>query len=137
MLDRNIYTDFTDPFAYDGKFYQQAKLVIAGRDREFEFPPFVWDDVMNFAKDEIDPGYNISEIRWNLGDQMNRVRPFSRVPEGAVNFTTADRPTLWLQLNDVPPQIISGQRKVDLRVVMESWNVYEIQEGRGRMLFAN
>jgi hypothetical protein len=59
------------------------------------------------------------------------------VPEGAVNFTTADRPTLWLQLNDVPPQIISGQRKVDLRVVMESWNVYEIQEGRGRMLFAN
>ena len=137
MLDRNIYTDFTDPLAYDGKFYQQAKLVIAGRDREFEFPPFVWDDVMNYAKDEIDPGYNISEMRWSLGDQMNRIRPFSRVPEGAVNFTTADRPTLWLQLNDVPRQIISGQRKVDLRVVMESWNVYEIQEGRGRMLFAN
>ena len=92
---------------------------------------------MNYSKDEIDTGYNISEMRWNLGDQMERVRPFSRVPEGTVNFTTADRPTLLFQLNDVPPQTVSGLRKTELRVVMEGWDVYEVNEGRGRLMFAN
>jgi hypothetical protein len=136
-LDTNRYTDFTDPLAEDTQFYQFAKLVIAGKDREYEFAPFVWQDLTNYAKDEIDTGYNLSEMRWSLGDQMDRVRPFSRVPEGTINFTTADRPTLLLQLNDVPRQRISGLRKTELRVVMEGWDVYEINEGRGRLLFAN
>ena len=136
-LDNNQYTNFIDPSSIDTQFYQFAKLVIAGRDREYEFAPFVWQDLMNYSKDEIDTGYNISEMRWNLGDQMERVRPFSRVPEGTVNFTTADRPTLLFQLNDVPPQTVSGLRKTELRVVMEGWDVYEVNEGRGRLMFAN
>jgi hypothetical protein len=62
------------------------------------------------------------------------------VPNGTVNFTSADRPTLYVQLNNVPFLPSSGtsrQRKTELRVFMEGWNVYEIERGRGRLLFAN
>jgi hypothetical protein len=44
---------------------------------------------------------------------------------------------LYFQLNNVPVQTQSSQRKVELRVFMEGWNVYEIEQGRGRLLFAN
>jgi hypothetical protein len=136
-LDQNRYTDFTNPLSPDGQFYSQMKLIIAGRDREFLQSPMVWQDIMAYAKDEIDSGYNFSEMRWNLGDMYSMVRPFSRNPNGSVNFTTADRPTLYFQLNNVPVQTISQQRKTELRVFMEGWNVYEIEQGRGRLLFAN
>jgi hypothetical protein len=136
-LDRNEYTNFVNPGSVDGQFYNALKLIIAGRDREFKQSALVWQDLMAYAKDEIDSGYPISEMRWNLGDIYNQQRPFSRVPNGAINFTTADRPTLYVQLNNTPVQTISQQRKTELRVFMEGWNVYEVVGGRGRLLFAN
>jgi len=136
-LDQNRYTDFVNPLSPDGQFYNAMKLIIAGRDREYEFSSLVWQDIQAYAKDEIDSGYTFSEMRWNLGDMYSMARPYSRVPNGSINFTTADRPTLYFQLNNVPNQTISGQRKVELRVFMEGWNVYEIEQGRGRLLFAN
>jgi len=136
-LDNNEYTNLINPAAPDGQFYNAMKLIIAGRDREYDFPPLVWQDIQSYAKDEIDSGYTMSEMRWNLGDMYSMQRPFSKVPNGSINFTTADRPTLYFQLNNVPNQTISGQRKVELRAFMDGWNVYEIQQGRGRMLFAN
>jgi hypothetical protein len=136
-LDQNRYTDLVNPLSPDGQFYNAMKLIIAGRDREFDFSSLVWQDIEAYAKDEIDSGYTISEMRWNLGDMYSQVRPFSRVANGTVNFTTADRPTLYFQLNNVPAQTVSGQRNVDLRVVRDGWNVYEVEQGRGRLLFAN
>jgi hypothetical protein len=136
-LDQNRYTDFVNPLSPDGQFYNAMKLIIAGQDREYAYSSLVWQDIQSYAKDEIDSGYNFSEMRWNLGDMYSMVRPFSRVPNGSINFTTADRPTLYFQLNNVPVQTQSSQRKVELRVFMEGWNVYEIEQGRGRLLFAN
>ena len=139
-LDRNNYTDVYDPASPDTQFYNGIKLVIAGKDREFLFGAQVWQDIMAYAKDENDSGYNIGEFRWNLGDLYSDIRPYSRVPNGTVNFTSADRPTLYVQLNNVPFLPSSGssrQRKTELRVFMEGWNVYEIERGRGRLLFAN
>jgi hypothetical protein len=139
-LDRNNYIDVYDPASPDTQFYNGIKLIIAGQDREFLYGSQVWQDIMAYAKDENDSGYNIGEFRWNLGDLYSEIRPFSRVPNGAVNFTSADRPTLYVQLNNVPYLPSSGtssQRKTELRVFMEGWNVYEIERGRGRLLFAN
>ena len=137
-LDRNRLDDFVDPSgSAAGEFYNELKLVIAGRDRESNYGPLVWHDIESYAMDEIDSGYNIGEMRWNLGDKYDTVRPYGRVPEGAVNFSSADRPTLHIQLNNVPPQAISGLRKSEMRVLMEGWDVYEVEEGRGRLKFAN
>jgi hypothetical protein len=136
-LDQNRYTDFENPLSPDRQFYNAMKLIIAGRDREFLYSSMVWQDLEAYAKDEIDSGYTFSEMRWNLGDMYSMQRPFSRIANGSVNFTTADRPTLYFQLNNVPVQTATKQRKTELRVFMEGWNVYEVERGRGRLLFAN
>jgi hypothetical protein len=136
-LCANKYTDLVNGRALDGQFYSQMKLVIAGRDRELEWGPEIWQDVENYAKDEIDTGYNIGEMRWGLGDQYELQRPYTRVPDGTVNFTTADRPTLHINLNNIFPEVATAQRKAEMRVMTEGWAIYEIAEGRGRLMFAN
>lgn len=76
-------------------------------------------------------------MRWNLGDRFELERPYPRQPEGAVNFSTADRPTLHINLYNIVPWTVNGQRNSEMLVFIESWAVYETKEGRGRLLFAN
>ena len=148
-LDRNqldnFYNDFfdfnvttaTEPFTKPyGTFYYNMKLVIAGRDRETLLEPFVWQTISQFAKDEKGSGLTIGEMKWTTGDKFGVVYPCPREPEGTINFTTADRPTLHIELANVRPDI-TGQRRAEFRVFTEGWNVYDIREGRGKLLFAN
>jgi hypothetical protein len=96
----------------------------------------VWHNMEALYKDERDNGLGIGEMRWNLGDVYDRNRPAGRQPEGGVNFSTADRPTLHINLRNVPVRTFAeGQRQVELRVFVEVWAVYETQEGRGRLVF--
>ena len=88
-------------------------------------------------KDERDNGLGIGEMRWNYGELFERDRPGPRQPDGGINFSTADRPTLHIQLRNVPIMARLQQRFTELRAFMEAWNVYEIKEGRGRQLFAS
>ena len=76
-------------------------------------------------------------MNWGLGDQMGVRYPTERLPTGAVNFTTADRPTLYVELANVPVHPLLAQRLVEMRVWTETWNVYVVEEGRGRAMFAS
>lgn len=140
---RNRLWDFRNPFTnvptldQGGAFFTNVKLVIAGRDREVYNNSAVWRDFEALAKDERDNGLNINEMRWNLGAVYERDAPYSRQPEGSINFSTADRPTIYAQLYNVPTTPRTGGRLVDFRVFVDSWCVYEVQEGRGRQLFAS
>jgi hypothetical protein len=134
--ETNRLDDFTNPIgSRGGQFYSEMKLVIAGQDREYMHPAFVWSDCNAYAKDERDTGLNIGEMRWSLGDVYERVRPTWRQPEGAVNMTTADKPTLHIQLENVLPGSIG--KRVEMRAICEGWAAYEVEGGRGRLLFAN
>lgn len=125
---------FTTPY---GEFYYNMKLIIAGKDREVQLEPFVWQNMCQLTKDEKASGKAIGEMRWSLGDQYGTTYPAPRQPEGTVNFTTADRPTLYLELANITSNPRLAQRKAELRVITEGWGVYEVKEGRGRMLFAS
>lgn len=151
MLDRNRLDDFTndyfttraptvtqpypdgDPSAY----YYQLKLLIAGKEREHLSPPLLWGNVEALAKDERGQQLGIGSMRWSLGDRFGVTYPAPRQPEGTVNFTSADRPTLYLELVNVESNPRLAQRVTEMRVFLEGWNVYEVREGRGRMMFAN
>jgi hypothetical protein len=76
-------------------------------------------------------------MRWSTGDNYGTVYPAPRQPEGTVNFTTADRPTLYLELANILPNPWIAQRRSEFRVFTEGWDVYDVREGRGRLLFAN
>ena len=119
------------------QFYSEMKLVIAGKDREEFWGPDVLDTLNAFCKDERDSGYNIGSMKWSLGEKYGTLYPAPREPEGTVNFTTADRPTLHINLNNINPSFISKQRQSEMRVITEGWAIYEFREGRGRLMFAN
>ncbi len=116
-----------------GEYYNWIKLVIAGKDREFEWSPTIWHDVESLVKDTRDSGLGrgYGEISWVHGPAAGRQ------PTGAVNFTQADRPTLHVSLVDIPASSRLNQQICYFQVCCEAWAVYEIQGGRGRIMFAN
>lgn len=149
-LDRNqldnFYNDYfddktptmTQPYPIPfGSFYYRMKLVIAGRDREGDYEPYLWQDISQACKDEKASGLGIGEMKWTTGEKYGVIYPIERQPEGTVNFTTADRPTLHLDLVNINTNPWILQRKSEFRVFTEGWDVYDVREGRGRLLFAN
>lgn len=115
----------------DGEYYTNESLIIAGRDRETLFPPFIWRDLTHHAKEERDPGQGIGEMNWDLGAVIGRRPPFAeRQPEGTVNFTTADRPTLYTELAAGPPA-------TEFTAVVDSWAMYRIESDRGFLKYGN
>ena len=114
-----------------GQFYNNMKLVIAGKDRETLFSPLVWDSLVQHAKEERDSGLPFAIMNWTVGDVRSRRQPFARQPEGSVNFTTADRPTLYIELNDTV-----GKNTV-LHSIVETWACMLTEQHRATLWFGN
>ena len=116
-----------------GQFYNNLKLIIAGKDRETLFSPLVWNKLVVLAKEERDPGLPLAIMNWTVGDVRSRRQPFARQPEGSVNFTTADRPTLYLELND----IVIGPKNSVLHSIVETWAAMVTENYRATLWFGN
>lgn len=116
-----------------GQFYNNMKLVIAGKDRETLFQPLVWRYLVALAKEERDSGLPFAIMNWTVGDVRSRRQPFARQPEGSVNFTTADRPTLYIDLND----IVVGSKNSVLHSIVESWACMVTENYRATLWFGN
>ena len=121
----------------EGEFYNNASLIIAARDRESLFTPSIWNVLTHFAKEDRDPGAGIGEMNWDLGDIHGRRAPWDRQPEGTVNFTTADRPTLYTSLTLVEDDTILKKPSTELTVVVDSWALYQIEKDRGFLKYGN
>jgi len=131
------YTIFSSKSSGSGSFFYNIKLIIAGRDRENLQEPFLWENINQLVKDEKASGLGIGEMKWSTGAKYGTIYPAPRQPEGTINLTTADRPTLYIELANITGSNIDGKRRAEFRVFTESWNVYDIREGRGRLLFAS
>lgn len=128
-LAANRYTHAIQPSG--GEYYNNISLLIAGRDRETLFPPLVYNKLQNLAKEDRDPGAGIGTMSWDLGDLRGRRAPFARQPEGTVNFSSADRPTLYVDLAATPSQ------NTELRAVVDTWALFVFEDGRGQLKYAN
>jgi hypothetical protein len=121
-----------------GEFYYRIKLTIAGKDREDLYEPLVWNTITAHAKQErVSTIRGIGSMDWSTGEKYGAVYPAARLPEGTVNFTTADRPTFYIELANITTNPLLQQRKAEMRVLTEGWNVYVVERGRGRLLFSN
>lgn len=125
---------YTEPY---GEFYYDLKLNIAGKEREDLYEPMVWNQINSLCKEERGNGLHIGTMNWSTGEKYGTVYPASRQPEGTVNFTTADRPTLYIELANINSNIVLAQRKAEMRLFTEGWNVYVMKEGRGKVMFAS
>ncbi len=124
-----------------GEYYAAESLIIAGRDRETLFTPFIWNTITHHAKEERDPGAGIGEMSWDLGDvrggQERRAPFFDRQPEGSVNFTTADRPTLYTSLAAAPDDTILGKPSTEMIAIVDTWGIYTVENDRGFLKYGN
>ena len=120
-----------------GEYYTSQSLLIASRDRETLFTPFIWNLLEHHAKEDRDPGYGLGEMSWDLGDLRGRRAPWDRQPEGTINFTTADRPTLYISLSAAPNDTILGSPSTELTAIVDTWGLYSIENDRGVLKYGN
>lgn len=111
-------------------YYNSVSFLIAGRTREDPQTPSVWRDIVCHAKEDLDSGIQLSSMNWTLGDTVAR-RTDPKQPTGAVNFTTADRPTFYIDL------AVPNAPSTELRVIVEGWSMYQIEAGRGELFQLN
>jgi len=97
-------------------------LVVAGRTREANWQPSIWRDVTNFAKEGNDSQKEIYTMNWGIGSTSPQ-KYEARQADGSINFTTADRPTLYMSLN--------GGAATELRAIVDSWGSF-LTDGKGR-----
>jgi len=120
-----------------GEYYNNQSLIIASRDRETLFTPFIWNVLTHHAKEDRDPGAGIGEMNWDLGDIRGRRAPWDRQPEGTVNFTTADRPTLYTSLTAVANDTLLGAPSTEMTAIIDAWALYNIEKDRGVLKYGN
>jgi hypothetical protein len=106
-------------------------LNIASKTREAPLEPFVWRDLVNYSKEECDSGLEIYSMNWTLGD-MPRLRFDIKDATGAVNFTTADKPTFYIGLTNPG----SATHTTQLNVIQEGWSEYDTDGKGGAELFS-
>jgi len=114
------------------EFYVSQSLIIAGRDRETTFTPFVWNALTHHAKEDRDCGFGIGEMKWDLGDIRGRSYRSERQAEGVINFTTADKPTLQTSLAAIP-----NNSPTEMTVLVDTWMLYTIDKNRGVLKYGN
>lgn len=110
-------------------YFNTVTLNIASKTREAPLEPFVWRDLMNYSKEECDSGLEIYSMNWTLGD-MPRLRFDIKDATGAVNFTTADKPTFYIGLTN------PGTTTTQLNVIQEGWTEYDTDGKGGAELFS-
>jgi hypothetical protein len=134
-IERNQLWNLKNPFG-SGEYYNLLELLIASKEREKQRDTKLWEHISAFTKSEKTPGIPISLISFTIGPQYGNKAPEQRRPSGTVNFTSADKPTLWMDIIDTLPSS-TGQKRVTMRVISIGWGVYSIEGGRGALLFGN
>jgi hypothetical protein len=134
-LERNQPWNFTNPSG-DGTYYNGLKFVVAAKDRETIWGADLWEHIAPFVKSEKNPGTAISVLSFTTGPAFGYRAPERRRPAGTLNFTGADKPTLWMDITDTLPAR-SGQKRVAVRATTLGWGVYVVENQRGALLFGN
>jgi len=134
-IERNQLWNLKNPMG-TGEYYNLLELLIAAKEREKQRDPRHWQHISPFTKSEKSPGLPISLISFTIGPQYGNKAPEQRKPSGSVNMTSADKPTLWMDIMDTLPTSL-GQKRVCMRVISIGWGIYSIEADRGVLLFGN
>jgi hypothetical protein len=134
-VDRNRLWSHVNPLD-GGAYYNGLKLLVASKDRETVWDSDVWQRIAPAIQAEKTCGGTISLLSFCVGPAFGYRAPERRVPTGTLNFTSADKPTLWMDIRDTLPAK-SGQKRVTARAITTGWGLYIVENGRGTMVFGN
>lgn len=137
-LERNQLWNLKNPHpSSNGEYYNSLKLLVASKDREASWDPSLWQGISPWAKSEKVPGIPVSWISFAVGPSYGYKAPEARKISGSLNFTSADRPTLYMDLQDTLPSQTVLQKKVTMRAITVGWGIYRVEDSRGTLLFGN
>jgi hypothetical protein len=134
-IERNQLWNLVNPVGTG--YYNTMKLMVAGKEREKPWGLDVWQQLSPLVKCEKCPGIPISWISFSVGPSYGFRAPEKRKPSGTLNFSSADKPTLWMDIQDTLPSSMNGQKKVCMRSISVGWGVYSVEDQRGSLRFAN
>lgn len=110
-----------------------VRLNIAGLDRIKQWPVSLYREVSAYWKN--------ARLGLEASGTAQEVYTLTfggfdyEVPAGTLSFTRAVLPTLYLTLASLPFDTRNISRKTFALVYAESWNVFAVENGKGRMLF--
>jgi hypothetical protein len=124
-------------------YFITVTLAIAGGQREAPQTPQVWRDLTIYAKEDCDSGIELNTMNWSLG-VTPRWRPEFDTTTGAVNFSSADKPTFFIDLASpgsataTTPPVGGGLQPTttQLNVIQEGWAQYQTDGKGGAELFS-
>lgn len=134
-LERNQLWNLLNP-KNGGDYYNTIKFLVAGKERESEWSSEIWQGLSAYTKSEKCPGIPVSWISFTYGPSFGYRGPERRKPSGTLNFSSADRPTLWLNIQDTLPNS-KGKKRVAMRATTIGWGVYRVEDQRGTLTFGN
>lgn len=138
-IERNQLWNLANPLANavgSRDYYNTLKLLVAAKERESEWTSEIWSGLSPYTKSEKCPGIPLSWISFTYGPGFGYRAPERRKPSGTLNFTSADRPTLWINIRDTLANS-KGQKKVILRANTIGWGLYRVEDQRGSLVFGN
>jgi len=118
-------------------YYATISFNIAGKIREAAAAPIIWNTLVPFCKEERDIGFQVGEMNWDLGAWAGRESPYTRVPEGSINFSTAEKPAFLYLLRSPDVGDLFTSKTLELTIVIESWTLYNVEGERGYTAFSN
>lgn len=118
--------------SYDNlSFIQNARINIANIDRVISNEPIIYQEVSDYWK-------NIRTTHTGLNNTRFHTIAFGNLedyqPSGTLNITRAVQPLLFVTLNRIAYDYRSNSRKTYCIVYAETYNIFEIENGIGKVL---
>jgi hypothetical protein len=125
---QNKYRDINPPGR--SEWLVGMSLTVNGQERIHEWPPLKFQELASYTQMRRD-------VEKQLYALIFGVSPYRFEPAGTCNLTRTYKVQLNMQLNDVPADPVTGDRNAGVEVMGLSWNVFQIEGGRGVLKFAD
>jgi len=125
------------PTSGASSFLQDIRLNMGTIDRINQWSSTILRDVANYYKlfkenrDPADGVLNIYTLTFGPKEK-EQFRPF-----GTLNLSRSLQATLYVDLNAIGTDPRTNSRKSFITVYGESWNIFEIKDGKGKVMFAD
>lgn len=127
--------DISPPAGGANTFFQALRVNVGTQDRINKFPATVFREVANYYKNQKEP-------RAPNGDLLNvftlTFGPAETTkPLGTFNMSRTQDVILYVDLAAIALEPRLSNRKCYVYIFGEAWNLFEVKDGRGKMLFAD
>jgi Large eukaryotic DNA virus major capsid protein len=127
--------DMSPPPGGSSTFVQSLRLNVGTQDRLNRFSAPIYREVANYYKNQKEPRTPTGQV---LNIYTLTFGPAeTTIPLGTFNMSRTQNAILYIDLAAIAADPRLNSRKTFVYVFAEAWNLFEIENGKGKMLFAD